>query len=263
MTIKLRQQTFGILMFLLSLPMISFSQQKKITTGIELQNVKEILETVCFNKISWKIQDNDNSTNSKFIINDIDDYITKWKPLDISLGIELRSKKTFELIKKYRNKFDSTFKDFHYTNAESFIYFHKIALPIHFGLFNNTELSLIFSSVVSDKVYNTLKLTPKQRASKAITTYILPALKIIANNFTTKEIKYIGISCVYGSKDFGDDDPNATKGEFVSFLAPSNLIKKYASNDISEEELVKAAEIYISDRDMAIHDTKKIQIIIE
>jgi hypothetical protein len=197
------------------------------------------------------------------VIFDVDKYLLKWKPQDDSVVIELRSKKTFSLIKKYRDTFDKTFLDFQGTKAEKFLYSQGTALPIHFGLFNDTALSLLISGVVSDNVYNTLKLTAKQRAAKVITTYILPAFKTVAENFTDKEIKYFGISCVYGGKDFGDDDPNGTKAEFVSFLAPSSLIKKYASSDITEDELVNAADIYISDRDMGFHEIKKIKIVVE
>lgn len=229
-------------------------------------NVKKILERTAFDKISWQIQNTEKEYNPKpaiLVINDIDNYLIKWKPNDDSLGIEFRPKKIFALIKKYRNKFDSIFIDFNNTNTNRFVYFHEVALPIYFGLFNDTALSLVISGVVSDNVYNTLKLTSKQRAAEVIATYILPALKTLANNFTNKEIKYFGMSCVYGSKDFGDDDPNATKGEFVSFLAPSRLIKKYASSDITEDELINAADIFISDRDMEIHEIKKIKIVIE
>jgi hypothetical protein len=266
MTKKLQSLTFTFLIILLTLPAISFPQQKLAPKSIELMNVKEILETTCFDKISWQVQNNErkyNPISARFVINDIDSYLLRWKPNNDSLGIELRSKKIFTLIKKYRNKFDSTFIDFRNSNTDKFVYFQDVALPIHFGLFNDTALSLLISGAVSDNVYNTLKLTLKQRAAKVITTYILPALKIVANNFTNKEIKYFGMSCAYGSKDFGDDDPNATKAEFVSFLAPSSLIRKYTSSDITEDELVNAAEIYISDRDMGIHEIKKIKIVLE
>lgn len=240
------------------------------------------METTCFDKISWQVQDNKpeySPVPSRLVMKDIDTYLLKWKPNNDSLGKELQSEKiftlikkygkefqsekVFKLIKKYRNNFDSIFKDLANSNTDRFVYFQDVTLPIHFGLFNGTALSFLISGAVSDNIYNTLKLTSKQRAAKVITTYILPALKTVANNFHSKEIKYFGMSCAYGSKDFGDDDPNATKGEFVSFLAPCDLIRKYASSDITEDELVNAADIYISDRDMGIQEIKKIKIVLE
>lgn len=229
-------------------------------------DIKQILEKTCFDKISWQIQDTKpeyNPISAMFVINDISKYLLKWKPQDDSLDIEFRAKRVFTLVKKYQDTFEKTFLDFQDSKADKFLYFQGTSLPVHFGLFNNTDLTLLISGVVSDDVYNTLKLTAKERVAKVITTYILPALKIVAENFTDQQIKYFGISCIYGSKDFGDDDPNGTKAESISFLAPSALIKKYNSSDITEDELVNTADIYISDRDMSFHEIKKIKIVIE
>lgn len=266
MTKKNQRLPFAFLLIVITFPLISFSQNKTTSKSTELTNMKSILERRCFDKISWQVQDAKpeyKPVYAMLVINDIDKYLLNWRPNDDSLDIAFRPKKIFSLIKKYRSSFEKTFLDLQSSEADKFLYFHRSSLPIYFGLFKDSALSLLFSGVVSDNVYNTLRLTAKERAAKVIATYILPALRIVAEDFNTKEIKYFGFSCVYGSKDFGNDEPNGTKAEFISFLAPSDLVRKYNSSDITESELVNAADIYISDRDMQLREIKKIRIAIE
>ncbi len=52
------------------------------------------------------------------------------------------------------------------------------------------------------------------------------------------------------------------RAEFLGFFAPVNKIRQYVSGDITEDELIDNADVYISDRDMVV-DIKKIKIALE
>lgn len=176
----------------------------------------------------------------------------------------------YDLIKKYKVNIDTTFQRLKLLGTDqlgNFFYDHdqraSYPHPVHFLNYGvDMAISLIISGVFIDKVYNTLKLTSRQRATKVVTTYLLPALKHCAENFNGSEIKYFGITAVYGSKDALNESALATEAEYVALIVPASLIKKFASGEITEDELLKAADIYVSDRDM-ITGVKKIKITLE
>jgi hypothetical protein len=257
------------LIFLLTLTSLlnlnnGFSQERKISP--QLMNIKDIFGFLAFDRNDWDLYGHYNDEKytpikAENVIDDIDKYISKPPTTDRHNG----DIKEFNLIKKYRNNFDSAFNELKLLGIDQlgeFFYTQDISLPIHFGLYGDTALSIIISGAYIDNVYNTLKLTSKQRATKVITTYILPSLKAFSENFSTKDIKYFGMTCLYGSKDFSSDEALNTKGEYVAFIASSKLIQKYVAGDLTEDDLVDAADIYVSDRDM-ITEIKKIKIVIE
>lgn len=229
-------------------------------------NIKDIIERRNFDKISWDLAASDDEKYAAIKAGDVMTYINTYLS-----NIPIENKRTgeikeFNLIKKYKNNFDSTFEDFKLLSTGergNFVFTKENSNPIHFGLYNDTALSLLISGLCIDKVYNTLKLTSRQRATKVVMTYILPQLIVFLHKFKTKEIKYFSMTCVYGSKDFSDESANATKGEFVGFIASRNIIQKYVLHDITEDELINAADIYICDRDMGISEIKKIKITLE
>ncbi|MEP6466162.1 MAG: hypothetical protein ABJB05_07635 [Parafilimonas sp.] len=248
----------------LSVFLNSFSQERKVSA--ELMNVKDVFEVANFDRTRWELYAKYHSTEdapvkAENVIADIDKYLSKVPTTDGRNG-EI---KEYNLIKKYRDNLDSTFRGLQLLSRDQlgeFMYDIGVSLPVEFGLYGDTALSVIISGIFIDKIYNTLKLTSKQRATKVVTTYILPSFKALSENFTNKEIKYFGMTCVYGSKDFTDESTLATKSEFVAFIAPVSLIRKYVSGDLTEDELVEASDVYISDRDM-VTDIKKIKIVIE
>jgi hypothetical protein len=130
-------------------------------------------------------------------------------------------------------------------------------LPVGFALKDN-ELTLILESLGSTNVYNTLRLDAKQRAAKEIQDTVLPAIKRFAVVKST-DIKNFGVVVVYGSKDFSDEsDVLNTKAEIVALVASSERCKKLAAAELTEEEFVDTADVYIIDRD-TIKDVRKIK----
>jgi hypothetical protein len=229
-------------------------------------NIKDVFQVNNFERTTWELYSKYNNkeyapVRSSDVIKYVDIYLSKNLTRDDRNG-EI---KEFNLIKRYRSNLDSFFQRLGIIGSDQlgeFLFDKDISVPVQFGLYGDTALSLIISGIFIDKIYNTLKLTSKQRASKILTTYILSSLKYFVTTFKENDIKYFGMTCFYGSKDFSDESSFGTKGEFIGFIAPGSIIKKYVSGDLTEDELVNASDIYISDRDM-ITDIKKIKIIIE
>lgn len=181
----------------------------------------------------------------------------------------LKNKKSNEineyyLLKKYKNNIlsvISSMSNFGYDEKGKFL-FSKNSFPVDFCLNNNNEITMIVSDICFDNIYNTLKLTSRQRISKVLSTLLIDKLKLFSEYFKGNEIKYFGLSAVYGSKDFGSSD-FTTSGEFISIICPISVIKKYASGLITEDQLLKSSDVLISDRDMNAGEVKKIQVTIE
>jgi hypothetical protein len=133
-------------------------------------------------------------------------------------------------------------------------------LPIHFALKNN-ELTLILASKGSTNVYNTLRLDAKQRAIKELQETVLPAMKRFAVVNST-DIKNFGVLVAYGSKDYSDDGVLSTKPEVVALVASAERCRKLAAAELTEEEFVDAADVYVIDRD-TISDLRKIKVSID
>ena len=241
----------------------AFAQNK---VSERLMSVEDIFHHGSYSKLYWDQYSLDPNKDhspvpAEKVIADIDHYIAN-KPTKNEREGEIRE---YEFVKKYRNNIDSLFtREFQFfgTDQVGAFFYIKDDVPIRFGLYNDTALSLIVNSVYFETTYNTLKLTSKQRVAKIITIYLLPAIKDMAENFHFKEIKYFGISGVYGSKDFSEESELSKKAEYAGIIISAKLIKKFIDNKISEDELINASEIYISDRDMLM-GIKKVKIIIE
>ena len=246
-------------------PILSIAQ-----IASNLKNTKVVFDIANFDRTQWSLWGQYNKLEympikSENVIVDIDNYLSDQSNLSDSSKQSKGSKDEYQFIKKYRDNIDSVFKNLGMFGSDqlgNFLY-SKSSLPIHFGATNDTCLSFIISGIYIDNIYNTIKLSSRQRATKVVTTYILPALPAFAKAFAKdNDIKYFGIACLYGSKDFASSSSLSTKAEFVGFLIPVNLLKLYSTGSLTEDELIAQADIYLSDRDMVV-GIKKIKITIE
>lgn len=238
----------------------SFSQNK--SDSINLMSVKNRLHYEQFSRTNWNLyrlnpaDENYFPKSAKYVVQDIDSFLSNPPPEKAKEQIN-----EFSFIKEYQNNLKGFFNELDFINdiSGSFLYNDKTELPIHFALFNDKSITLIISSVYIKHTYNTNELSSKKRASKIITSYILPSLKEFAKHFSDNKIRYFGICCTYGSKDFSNDNELDTEPEFLAFIVPAEKIKKYVNLELNEEALVKSAEIFLSDRNM-ITGLKKIEI---
>jgi hypothetical protein len=242
----------------------TFSQEK--SDSLYLMTVKNRLNYEQFSRTSWDLyrfnpaDENYFPKSTKYVVQDIDRFLSNPSKEDKVKG----RINEFSLIKEYKSNLKSFFNELDFINdiSGSFLYNEKTELPIHFAVFNDKSITLIISSVYIKHTYNTLELSSKQRATKVITSYILPSLKEFAKHFSDTKIEYFVISCTYGSKDFSDDNTLNTKPEFLAFMVPAEPLKKYVDLEITEEALVNSAEIFLSDRDM-VTGLKKIEITLD
>jgi hypothetical protein len=229
-----------------------------------LSNTKNAIKKASFQRTTWSLYAIYNEKKyapirSENVINDINQYLTI---MDTS-----QSKNIYEIaeIKKYLPNIDSTFKTltlFGPGQLAEFLYTKPYSIPVNFSLTGDTALTMLISGICIDNIYNTLKLTSRQRATKVITTFLIPQLRVFSKCFPNTDIKYFGFAAVFGSKDFSSTSKTSTKAEFVSFVVPTGIINKFVSGDITEDELVESSEVNISDRDMIV-DVKKIKLVLE
>jgi hypothetical protein len=235
--------------------------QETTKHGNNLISAKDAITVSTFNKITWESiylyhDPKCRIIPAKYVIHDIEEYLSK-VPKESEYEGHI---KEYNLIKKFRVNIDSLFSDFSIIGNDepgTFIYNLGTFLPIKFSLYQDTALSMVINGLAVPTSYNTLRSTSRERATQVIESYILPSLHYLTYNFKTNEIKYMGMTVIYGSKDFSDD--NSGKSELVGFIARQSLIKKFVKGDITEEELFEKADIYISDRDMS-YDVKKVKL---
>ena len=157
----------------------------------------------------------------------------------------------WDLIEKYREDISSLL-----SVSGPLLY---TGLPVRFALKDN-DLTLILNSLVSTNVYNTLRLDAKQRAAKEIQDTVLPAIRRFATAVVnSKDIKYFGVVVAYGSKDFSKESDDNTEAEIVALIASSERCKKLAAAELTEEEFVDTADVYLIDRDTR-NDLRKIKL---
>lgn len=166
------------------------------------------------------------------------------------------------LIKKYHNMIDTMLRSILLFGGGNIpLYFFR-ETPVEFGLHRDNKLSMIISSASSKNVYNTLTTTHRQRVAKITQEISIETLTNFAKTINYSEIKYLGISVIYGSNDFSDKSGLSVKPEVVCVICEMNKLRKYNSKDITEDELVDSCEIYASSRDM-VTKMKKIKITLE
>ncbi len=122
-------------------------------------------------------------------------------------------------------------------------------IPISVGLKKNKIFLLVHSLIVND-VYNTLKTNSKERANKVLSANLYRALNYMAKCLSHTEVKYLGLSAIYFSKDFSNDnDFQSLRGETLVFVAPIDKIIAFSNGEIQENDFLNLSEIFLFDRD--------------
>ena len=130
--------------------------------------------------------------------------------------------------------------------------------PVRFALKDDT-VTLLLTSISSNNVYNTRLLDAKQRATKEIQATLLPAMRQFSR-MDSAVIKSYGIIVVYGSKDFSDE--LSLEAEAVALVASAEKCRKLIAAELSEEDFVETADVYLMDRD-TVGTVRKIRISID
>lgn len=253
---------FSIICALITANCYSQIDSTAIKSG--LVNTKNAIKKANFHRTTWSLYSIHNEkkyapTSSALVINDVNKYLTYMDTAKTKNINEIAE------IEKHLPNIDSTFKSltlFGPNQLAEFLYLKPNSIPVNFSMTGDTALTMIITGIFIDNIYNTLKLTSRQRATKVITSYLIPQLNVFTKCFPNTDIEYFGFCAIYGSKDFSNNSSSSTKAEFVSFVVPTKIINKFVSGDITEDELVESSEVNISDRDM-IGEIKKIKITLE
>ena len=192
--------------------------------------------------------------NAEKVSSDIENYLIG--------GFNTKGLDEIELLKEFKVNLQKLFSEFDKFGSEDANFFYAADnLPVSFCLYGDSVLSVVISGAFIGKFYNTIQLTSKQRATKVITQHILPSFKTILSNLNEKSIQYLCMTAVYGSKDFSQN--HSERDEFVAVVARRDLLNKFISADITEDEFIENVDVFVRDRDMSGNEIKKIKIIIE
>jgi len=154
-----------------------------------------------------------------------------------------------ELINLRTNKkeIDLLLNDFVYFGSEKSV-FAANRMPLSI-IQTDTGKVFFLSGLFTDNIYNTLKLTSRQRAAKVLSSGLIEKLGTMNQMITDKTIKYFAIGAVYGSKNFAESDGVMPVAEYVFIISPRSLIIKYTLGAITVDEFVNRSSIFLSDRD--------------
>ena len=131
--------------------------------------------------------------------------------------------------------------------------------PFRIGEYKDKQV-LMLSSVGIDVTYNTLRLDGKARAKNAITSYIIPELDDLYNNFKDHiDIEYFAIALTHGARDFSSDSVLAQKEEMVALVSDRNTIEAFINGEITDSEFISSSAAFQSD-DKSSFDVRRIDL---
>jgi len=239
-------------------------QDSVVTKGGILDGEYDLLGKAAIEKTEWSLAIEYHKpeyrprTNIEVVI-DVDRWLDSTNISSRPAQVRLER----EILLRQRDGVKRIFSNWTLAGGElaAFLYDRGLDVPARFAT-KGGALSLIVTGLASENVFNTLRSTPRQRASKVLQSIVLPSLRYLVSAKLDSEISRIGICVLYGSKDFAEEDAMNLKAEMLGFVAPSDLCTKYIAGEITEDELVNAADIYLSDRDSSF-DVKKIKLVLE
>jgi hypothetical protein len=142
------------------------------------------------------------------------------------------------------------------------LYADTVLLPVRFAR-RDTTTTLIITGIASESVYNTLQTTSKSRAAVVIQSMIIPTLRYFVEAFHGSGVGRYGMCVTYGSKDFLDQTSyRSLEPETVAFVTPATAAARFVGGQITEDELLDASDVYLSDRDLKM-DFKKVKLVFE
>jgi len=237
----------------------------KAELSLKLGNVPDSLGFETLSKTQWSLgiqfNEPDNIKSTTEVIEDIEAWVSEGKE------ISFRSKGEAKQLRKYANNIKKLIKNINYEDGQSAIYLYsKNQLPI---LFAEKDGKIVFfvTKYGSKKIFNTLKVSEKKRASKIISSIILPCMKEFESAFKDTAIRYYGMVVIYGSEDFSKNNDvlssqGEMKAEMVSMVVSAEQCKKFVNAEITDADLIATADIYSSDRTQTF-DIKKIKVVLD
>jgi hypothetical protein len=251
-----------------------FAQSDSISTShtkslpkLQLANFYDILKAERFTTTMWQLMIEQQDPkypikSSTDVIEDFNKLLLKEKPsLSWSLDILIGRDETM-LFEKYANNIEKLIKRIVFVDGEKvkYLYNREGDIPIRFVLKDEKKVFLL-TKYGSSKIFNTLRMSAKNRAAKIISSIILPCMENFHSAFKDSDISYYGMVVFFGSKDFSEeDDVLNLKPEIVSMIISTEQYKKYCEGTITDDDLIDSADVYSTDRCFAYCIPKKIKI---
>lgn len=165
-----------------------------------------------------------------------------------------------DILKLYKDKIDSLILRINFGSNNLIKYLYNYP-ELPFGIIDkDNKVIFLFAGISTNNIYNTLKFDSKERASKIISSMILPSLNIYPNIFSNTKIKFFGISISYGCSDFSDEQSQKYPyGEVITIIFSLDNCKKFVDGEITDQELIDSSNIYLSDKDM-LNGIKKVKM---
>jgi hypothetical protein len=108
----------------------------------------------------------------------------------------------------------------------------------------NGEPVLVIGQFGSETVYNTRRLTEKQRVGKVVKEQVFQNLRALADCCKDTGAKHLAMISGYGYRDFGEEYAS-TEVEILGFVASLEDCHKFLDQDITQEEFLRRSEILI------------------
>ena len=112
---------------------------------------------------------------------------------------------------------------------------------------------------MTDTVFNTLRLTEKQRAGKVVKDEVLDHLRALTDCCNAMGAKHLAFLVGYGFKDFGEKY-SSTSVDILCFVASIDDCRRFLTMDITQEELVRRSEALVYGAGATL---KKVEITLE
>ncbi len=249
--------TIIIVILFVTISLFSQAEQNKQ----ELIGLMDMLKSESFARINWEAVGMDLDgyyfkTNDYFEV-----AFNRWLQDEPENDGYVRKVKEYHIIKGYKDNFINLFDELNFLgSSKAYFIYGDNEMPVRIAKFLDEDCILI-TRVAIDNVYNTLRNSARERAASVLSSYVLPTLYIIYNNLHKTDIHYYGIIVTFGSKNFLGSD-FSLKAESVCLIVQDDVCGKFVNGEITENELIDASHIFMSDRDM-ISGFKKVKLEIE
>ncbi|HEY2933580.1 MAG TPA: hypothetical protein VGK99_17725 [Acidobacteriota bacterium] len=124
------------------------------------------------------------------------------------------------------------------------------------------QVEAIIADLAIGSEFNTIRSTAKTRASKVISTMILPEMEALTESFkATPAVGFFGILVTYGSRDFLSE--SGSEPESVCLIVSRDDARGFVKGQITDNELLRRSQIFASDRDTAANNFRRVELKIE
>lgn len=157
----------------------------------------------------------------------------------------------YSVVKYYTEQINNILRYEDYSSGSNGLsHFAYKDVPISIGL-KKTKMFLLVHSLMVNDVYNTLRADSKERARKVLSSNLYRALNNMARCLIGTEVKYLGLSMIYFSRDFSINDNyiQSLRSEALVIVAPIDKIIAFSEGKIQENDFLNLSEIYLFDRD--------------